>query len=114
MVPEERLGDQPNCGKCHESLFDAHPAALTTASFEHHISRSDIPVLVTTTHTGENAERLVQKLGAAGYISKPLKASDVLSRIKGVVGDERQKGSGMDHQRGHGDEQDQHAPKPGS
>ena len=46
MVPEERLGDKPNCGKCHESLFDAHPAALTTASFEHHISRSDIPVLV--------------------------------------------------------------------
>ncbi len=46
MVPEERLGDQPNCGNCHERLFDAHPAALTTASFERHISRSDIPVLV--------------------------------------------------------------------
>ena len=46
MVPEERLVDRPNCGKCHEGLFNAHPAALTTASFERHISRSDIPVLV--------------------------------------------------------------------
>jgi DNA-binding response OmpR family regulator len=53
------------------------------------VDGSDIPVLVTTTHTGENAERLVQKLGAAGYISKPLNSPDVLSRIKGVVGDEQ-------------------------
>ena len=48
---------------------------------------SEIPVLVTTTHAGENAERLVQKLGAAGYIRKPLNSSDVLSSIKDIVGD---------------------------
>jgi CheY-like chemotaxis protein len=49
----------------------------------------EVPVLVTTTHTGEDAERLVQKLGVAGYIAKPLSASDVLNRIQGVVGDEQ-------------------------
>ena len=47
----------------------------------------EIPVLVTTTHAGDNAERLVQKLGAEGYISKPLSSSEVLSRITEVVGD---------------------------
>jgi CheY-like chemotaxis protein len=50
---------------------------------------SEIPVLVTTTHTGENAERLVQKLGVAGYIAKPLGSSDVLNRIRDVVGDKQ-------------------------
>ena len=45
-VPAARLGQQPNCGQCHRSLFTAHPVELTQASFARHISRSDIPVLV--------------------------------------------------------------------
>ncbi len=45
-LPEERLGDQPRCGKCREDLFSKHPVVLTTASFERHIGSSDIPVLV--------------------------------------------------------------------
>ena len=45
-LPEERLGDQPRCGKCREAIFDAHPVELTAASFNRHISRNDIPVLV--------------------------------------------------------------------
>jgi thioredoxin 2 len=46
MVPESRLADQPRCGKCHEDIFNAHPVELTAASFNRHVSRNDIPVLV--------------------------------------------------------------------
>jgi thioredoxin 2 len=45
-VPAARLGQAPNCGQCHRPLFDAHPLELTAASFDKHISRNDIPVLV--------------------------------------------------------------------
>jgi thioredoxin 2 len=45
-VPSERLGDGPKCGKCKQPLFAAHPAELNGATFDTHISRSDIPVLV--------------------------------------------------------------------
>lgn len=40
-----------------------------------------IPVFVTTTHTGSNAEVLVKRLGVSGYIAKPVSGEDVLSRI---------------------------------
>ena len=40
------VGDGPKCGKCHEALFSAQPVELTSASFNTHIQRSDIPVLV--------------------------------------------------------------------
>jgi len=40
------MGDQPRCGKCSEAIFDAHPVELTAASFNRHIGRNDIPVLV--------------------------------------------------------------------
>jgi thioredoxin 2 len=36
----------PNCGACHQPLFEGHPLALTEASFERHIGRGHIPVLV--------------------------------------------------------------------
>jgi CheY-like chemotaxis protein len=41
----------------------------------------NIPILVTTTHKGENAALLVARLGASGYISKPLNPAEVMSRI---------------------------------
>jgi len=40
------LANAPDCGKCHQPLFTAHPVALDEAAFERHITRSDIPVLV--------------------------------------------------------------------
>ena len=40
------LGSAPDCGKCHQPLFTAHPVELDEAAFERHISRSDLPVLV--------------------------------------------------------------------
>jgi thioredoxin 2 len=45
-VPAARLGQAPNCGQCHHPLLDAHPVELTAATFDKHISRNDIPVLV--------------------------------------------------------------------
>jgi thioredoxin 2 len=45
-VPAARLGQAPNCGQCHRPLFEAHPLELTAATFDKHISRNDIPVLV--------------------------------------------------------------------
>ncbi|MBT8122881.1 MAG: thioredoxin TrxC [Gammaproteobacteria bacterium] len=42
----DRLGDNPNCGKCHRDLFTAHPTDLTATGFKKQIERSDIPVLV--------------------------------------------------------------------
>jgi len=45
-VPAARLGEAPNCGRCHRPLFDAHPLALDAAGFERHVVQSDLPVLV--------------------------------------------------------------------
>jgi thioredoxin 2 len=45
-VPGERLSEAPDCGRCGKPLFTASPITLNTADFEHHASRSDIPLLV--------------------------------------------------------------------
>jgi len=44
-----------------------------------------IPVLVTTSQSGKTADLLVEKLGAAGYLSKPLDHDEVASRIGGFL-----------------------------
>ena len=45
-IPASRLDDAPKCGKCHEALFAGHPLELDSSSFQRHVSRNDIPVLV--------------------------------------------------------------------
>jgi thioredoxin 2 len=45
-VTAARLNDQPNCGKCHQALFNAQPLELTRSNFRQQITRNDIPVLV--------------------------------------------------------------------
>jgi CheY-like chemotaxis protein len=40
-----------------------------------------IPVLVTTSQSGKTADLLVEKLGASGYLSKPLSAAQVASQL---------------------------------
>lgn len=45
-VPPERLGESPDCGKCHRPLFSGKPVALDAARFDRHLSRNDIPLLV--------------------------------------------------------------------
>lgn len=45
----------------------------------------DIPIIVTTTQGGKQAELLVQKIGVDGYITKPLDSADVLKRIDSLL-----------------------------
>lgn len=45
-VPTEKLAQHPNCGKCHQPIFDGKPLELTTATFNKHIQQNEIPVLV--------------------------------------------------------------------
>ena len=45
-VPEDRLKDQPVCGKCGAELMAAKPVALTDAVFTRYIAHTDLPVLV--------------------------------------------------------------------
>lgn len=45
-VPQERLEEKPDCGRCHAPLFPAHPVALDGQAFERHLTRGEIPLLV--------------------------------------------------------------------
>jgi thioredoxin 2 len=45
-VRTDQLGSAPGCGKCKQLLFNGQPLALDDASFDRHISRNEIPVLV--------------------------------------------------------------------
>src|SRR5688572_9112959 len=45
-VPQERLGDNPKCGKCHLPLLDGRAVPLTSAHFDTFIQRNELPVAV--------------------------------------------------------------------
>jgi thioredoxin 2 len=45
-VPAERAQDAPHCPKCRSLLFDTHPLELKTGSFDKHLSRNDLPLIV--------------------------------------------------------------------
>jgi thioredoxin 2 len=45
-VPEERLADGGQCGRCGKTLFAGKPVELNAANFETHTERSDVPVVV--------------------------------------------------------------------
>ena len=45
-LPEEKLGDHPRCGKCHEPLFNGHPTELDATGFSAMTERNGTPVLV--------------------------------------------------------------------
>lgn len=45
-VPTDRMGAGPTCGKCHRPLFAKHPVAVGETTFQRHLARDDIPLLV--------------------------------------------------------------------
>ncbi len=45
-VPMARLGEAPQCGRCHQPLFTGKPIALDEAGFERHRTRGELPLLV--------------------------------------------------------------------
>lgn len=45
-VPGEKTGAAPNCGRCKAPLFSAMPTEVNAASFEHHLQRDELPLVV--------------------------------------------------------------------
>jgi thioredoxin 2 len=45
-VPADRLADGPSCPKCHTPLFGGQPIELTDQTFDQHVAKSDVPVVV--------------------------------------------------------------------
>ena len=45
-IPAARLGEGPQCGKCHGALFNGHPVELTAANFDKHLTRNAVPLVV--------------------------------------------------------------------
>ena len=45
-IPRNRPGKEARCGKCKKPLFTGHPIPLDEASFDRHITKNDIPVVV--------------------------------------------------------------------
>jgi len=45
-VAAERLAAGPKCGRCHKAMFTGAPVALTSARFERHLAKSDLPIIV--------------------------------------------------------------------
>jgi thioredoxin 2 len=45
-LPAARLEDGPRCPKCHVPLFEGKPIELTATSFDKHLSRDDLPLVV--------------------------------------------------------------------
>lgn len=45
-VPAEKPAEAARCGKCHAPLFNGQPVNLDGASFERHVARNSIPVVV--------------------------------------------------------------------
>ena len=46
QVPEERLADRPSCGKCRKALFGSGALELSGVSFQRHLERGELPLLV--------------------------------------------------------------------
>ncbi|MDA3904038.1 MAG: thioredoxin TrxC [Desulfuromusa sp.] len=45
-LPAERLAGHPKCGKCGQLLFSGKPVELSQATFQKHLQKNDIPLLV--------------------------------------------------------------------
>lgn len=45
-VPQARLADSPNCGKCHQPMLAGQVQALGQADFDRYVGKNDLPVVV--------------------------------------------------------------------
>jgi thioredoxin 2 len=45
-IARDRPAGQAKCGTCHRKLFSGKPVTANAATFERHITRNDIPLLV--------------------------------------------------------------------
>lgn len=45
-IPAAKMGDGPRCGQCKQPLFTGEPLELGATSFDRHLTRNDLPLLV--------------------------------------------------------------------
>ena len=45
-IPAERPAKEAKCGRCHRPLFEGKPVPATAETFERHLTRNDIPIVV--------------------------------------------------------------------
>ncbi|MCK9605141.1 MAG: thioredoxin TrxC [Methylomonas sp.] len=45
-LPSPRLRQNPQCGLCHQAIFDGQPLQLNSQNFDKHLTRNGIPLLV--------------------------------------------------------------------
>jgi thioredoxin 2 len=45
-VPDERLQDQPTCGKCQQAILPTHPIELNDKNFMHYVQNTELPIVV--------------------------------------------------------------------
>nr|WP_297357023.1 thioredoxin TrxC [uncultured Caldimonas sp.] len=45
-VPDERLHDDPHCGRCKQPMLNGEPVELTDANFESVVGKTELPVVV--------------------------------------------------------------------
>jgi len=45
-IPAERLVAHPKCGKCGQQLFTGKPVELSQSTFQKHLQKNDIPLLI--------------------------------------------------------------------
>lgn len=45
-IPSDRLQLSPQCPQCHKPLFSGHPITVTTANFDKHTGRNEVPVVI--------------------------------------------------------------------
>ena len=45
-IPAERPAKEAKCGRCHRALFEGKPVSASAETFERHLTRSDIPIVV--------------------------------------------------------------------
>jgi thioredoxin 2 len=45
-LPRHRLSEDGRCGQCKQALFTRSPLALDSISFDRHVGRSELPVVV--------------------------------------------------------------------
>ncbi|MEC7119657.1 MAG: thioredoxin TrxC [Pseudomonadota bacterium] len=44
--PDERLGEQPSCGRCQAKLLPTYPIALNDQTFDYYLQNTDLPIVV--------------------------------------------------------------------
>ena len=45
-IPDDKLSANPTCGRCKDRLFTGKPVELTDQTFDRHLKRSDLPLVV--------------------------------------------------------------------